>query len=211
MFESNIPSVGFLDDAVLDAARAGAGWAFERIHRVLAGPVLGYLRQQGVADPEGATNEAFHRAFARVPSFEGGVEAFRRFVFTVAHNLAVDERRFAARRHEERPVGEVPDLAGGDAETEALDRLGGDRVQRMLSILSEDQRDVLLLRFVADLPIEEVAEATGRSVTAVKGLQRRGLDALRRALDPLGVSQRARRTTAAGAVSPEPGPTFTGV
>ncbi|HEX2851492.1 MAG TPA: RNA polymerase sigma factor [Acidimicrobiales bacterium] len=202
--------MGFLDDAVLDAARAGAGWAFERIHGELAGPVLGYLRQQGVADPDGTTNEAFHRAFARVASFDGGVEAFRRFVFTVAHNLVIDERRFAARRQDVRPVEAVPDVAGGDAEADAFDRLGNDQVRRMLALVSADQRDVLLLRFVADLSLEEVAEATGRTVTAVKALQKRGLDALRRALDPLGVSTRAREISPE-AVSREPDPTFTGV
>lgn len=210
MFGSNTPPVGFLDDAVLDAARVGAGWAFERIYGELAGPVLGYLRQQGMADPEGATNEAFHRAFRRIATFEGGVEAFRRWVFTIAHNLVVDERRFVSRRKDEHPVEHVPDVAGGDAERDALERLGGDRVRRMLALVSDDQRDVLLLRFVADLSIEEVAGATGRSVTAVKALQRRGLDALRRALDPAGVSARAREISPE-AVSPEPDPTFTGV
>ncbi len=209
MFGPNSSSVGSLDDAVLDAARAGSGWAFERIHAALAGPVLGYLRQQGARDPEGTTNEAFHRAFARVAGFEGGIEAFRRFLFTIAHNLAVDDRRAAVRRRGEQPRAQVPDVAGGDTEAEALDRLGGDRVRRMLAVLSEDQRDVLLLRYVADLPLEDVAAATGRSVGAVKALQHRGLDALRRALDPFAVSTRTKKIPSE-AVSRETGPTLTG-
>jgi RNA polymerase sigma-70 factor (ECF subfamily) len=58
-----------------------------------------------------------------------------------------------------------------------------ERVDELLSSLSVDQRDVVLLRFVADLSIEETARALGKAVTAVKALQHRALDALRREIE----------------------------
>jgi RNA polymerase sigma-70 factor (ECF subfamily) len=48
--------------------------------------------------------------------------------------------------------------------------------------LTEDQRDVLVMRFVANMPIAQVAQTLHKSEDAVKGLQRRGLLALREIL-----------------------------
>jgi RNA polymerase sigma-70 factor (ECF subfamily) len=53
------------------------------------------------------------------------------------------------------------------------------RLQTALSTLNPDQRDVIILRIIGEMPIGEVAQALGKSEDAVKGLQRRGLIALR--------------------------------
>ena len=55
------------------------------------------------------------------------------------------------------------------------------RAQQMLSILPPDQQAVLALRIVAELSLEETAQVIGRSVGAVKQLQRRALLALKTA------------------------------
>ncbi len=68
------------------------------------------------------------------------------------------------------------------AEAAALATLGTERVRRLLEGLAPDQRDVLALRVVADLTVEQIAEALGKSTGAVKALQRRALAALRRRL-----------------------------
>ena len=79
------------------------------------------------------------------------------------------------------------EAATGDVESEALDALSDERLHRLLSILSDDQRQVLLLRIVADLPLEEAADALGKTVGAVKSLQHRALASLRRSLEQEGV------------------------
>ena len=60
-------------------------------------------------------------------------------------------------------------------------RLG--RMHDVLACLTSDQRRVLLLRLVADLTVDQVAEATGKTAAAVKSLQRKGLEGIRRRLD----------------------------
>jgi RNA polymerase sigma-70 factor (ECF subfamily) len=60
-------------------------------------------------------------------------------------------------------------------------------VHELLAELTPDQRDVLLLRVVADLTVEQVAEVVGKPAGAVKALQRRGLAALRRLVEAEGV------------------------
>ena len=65
--------------------------------------------------------------------------------------------------------------------------LGSARVHELLAELTPDQRDVMLLRVVADLTVEQVAEVVGKPPGAVKALQRRALAALRRLVEAEGV------------------------
>jgi RNA polymerase sigma-70 factor (ECF subfamily) len=177
-----------VDPAVLDAARVGAGWAYERIYGLLAPAVHGYLRGAGIDDPEGAVNDVFLRAFGAIAGFEGSPVAFRSWVFTIAHHLIVDRRRFASRRPVEAATERLPERSAADPSPEDAAVATAERAQleRLLALLTADQRDVLLLRFVADLSLEEVAAATGRSVGAVKATQHRAIASVRRLLEDLG-------------------------
>jgi RNA polymerase sigma-70 factor (ECF subfamily) len=168
------------DDWVV-AARAGGGWAFERIWRELAGQVAGYLRSRGVLDVEDATSEVFLAAFKGLASFEGDGAAFRSWLFTIAHRRSVDEYRRALRSAQIVD----PDLARGLESAASAESLAIDDFQMidLLAGLPAAQREVIWLRFVVDLSVEDVARITDRPVTAVKALQRRGVDRLRRHLD----------------------------
>jgi RNA polymerase sigma-70 factor, ECF subfamily len=68
----------------------------------------------------------------------------------------------------------------GDAEHEALLGAAANEVMAVVARLSPDQRDVLLLRVIGDLTVDETASALGKSPGAVKQLQRRALAALKR-------------------------------
>ena len=176
-------------EAVMVAARADAPWAYERLWGLLAPAVVGYLRLQGMPDPEDLTSEVFLGAFAGLARFEGGEAALRSFVFAIARRRVVDERRRAARR----PVVSGREVAEGDvmvarsAEDEGLARLGEERVRRLCAGLGDDQRDVMLLRLVGGLTVVEVAGAVGKSVGAVKALQRRAVRALAKVVESQGV------------------------
>ncbi len=168
--------------ALLTAAQAGGEWAYERLYRSLAPAVAGYLRAQGAPEPDDLTSDVFERAFSALGGFSGGEAAFRSWVFTIAHHRLTDERRRAGRRPLQADA-DVPDRAGGDVEDDAARRLATERVRRLCDGLVPDQRDVLLLRMLADLTVDDIAAALGKSPGAVKALQRRGLAALRRQLD----------------------------
>ncbi len=176
--------------AVLAAAQANDGWAFERLYYTLAPTVAGYLRLQGSPDPEDLANEVFLSAFRSIGSFSGDEDHFRSWVFTIAHRRLTDERRRLGRRPRlaDHGASGPSQVSGGDVEEEALRRLATERVHRLCDGLAPDQRDVLLLRMVSGLSIEQAAEALGKSPTAVKALQRRAVAALRRSLEREGVS-----------------------
>ena len=180
--------VGAPFDAVLAAAQAGAGWAAERLWTSSAPAVAGYLRAQGAVEADDLTSEVFLGVFANLGSFSGSEKQFRSWVFTIAHRRLTDARRQAGRRPP--PAwGVEPDDGppGPSAEQEALRRLSAERVRDLCEQLVPDQRDVLLLRLVGGLTVEEAAAALGKSEGAVKALQRRALVAARRIVDREGV------------------------
>lgn len=146
------------------------------VYRAYARGVLGYLRGQGVADPEDVLGEVFLNVARSLPNFSGDEEHLRRWVFTLAHHKIIDERRRRARRPQivDTEVPEVPAPARPEpADPELVAALGQ---------LTEDQREVILLRFIADLSIEEVASLTNRSSGAVRSLQHRAMAQMARTM-----------------------------
>lgn len=179
---------GEVFEQVLPAAQAGAAWAFERLFLAYSPAVASFCRRQGAADPDGTVNEVFLGVFRGLGDFVGGEPDFRGWLFTIAHRRVVDERRAQGRRVQEQLTEDLATGSiGGDVEAEALERMADERVRQLLGRLAPDQRDVLLLRVIGDLTVEQVASALGRSVGATKALQRRGLLALRKIVESEGV------------------------
>jgi RNA polymerase sigma-70 factor (ECF subfamily) len=147
------------------------------VYRRLAPAVLGYLRAQRAPDPEDLLGEVFLQVARDLRRFRGDDDALRRWVFTVAHHRLLDERRRRARRPQVADTP-VPDHPAPPPPPRSLDP----ELQAALDRLTPEQREVVLLRFVADLSLDEVADLTGRATGAVKALQHRALAALERAL-----------------------------
>jgi RNA polymerase sigma factor (sigma-70 family) len=169
-------------DLWVDAARAGGTWAFASLWQELSPGVLGYVRARAVPDPDDVTSEVFLAAFQRIGQFDGSGSAFRSWLFTIAHHTAVDavRRGPAAREHLTEDVHDERTTAS--AEHDALTHLGDEAVRDLLGLLTDDQRDVVLLRVLGDLSLEQTAHVLGKPVGSVKQLQRRGLARLRRNL-----------------------------
>ena len=149
----------------------------EDVYRQLAPPVLGYLRAQRAPDPEDLLGEVFLQVARDLQKFKGDDAALRRWVFAIAHNRLLDARRRASRRPRlvDRDVPDAPVPSPSDPfDPELVDAL---------SRLTPDQREVVVLRFVADLPLADVARITGRRVGAVKAMQHRALEMLSSHLD----------------------------
>lgn len=148
----------------------------EDVYDELAPAVVGYLRGHGSRDPEGLCGDVFVRVAAGLPTFRGDRAALRRWVFTIAHHRLVDELKSAVRQREQL-TAEPPEPPGGGEHGLDLDLLAA------LACLTDDQRNVVVLRYVADLPIRDVAKILGKRGGAVKMLQARGLAELRARLD----------------------------
>jgi RNA polymerase sigma factor (sigma-70 family) len=183
---SPLPEQAFPD--VLAAARLGQPWALSALYSAYAGPVAGYVRARTSAEVDDLVSEVFTSALTSVDRFEGSEADFRGWLFTIAQRRIVDELRRRSRRVETTAYEpEADDRAVGSAEDDSLVRLGEQWVREVLDQLVPDQRDVLLLRIVGDLTVEQVAQALDKTTGAVKQLQRRGLLAAARIVEQKGV------------------------
>jgi RNA polymerase sigma-70 factor (ECF subfamily) len=177
-------------ETVLAAAQRGAPWAFERIFRALSPVVVGYLRAQGASEPDDLASEVFVAVLRNIGRFAGDEAGFRSWVFTIAHRRLLDERRSLARRPTTTPLSAALEVPARDDDVEAtVERaLQVEWVRAVCERLVPDQRDVLLLRLLGRLTIDEIASALGKSPEAVKALQRRGFRAIGRILDREGMA-----------------------
>lgn len=166
----------------------GADWAWTLLYRSVAPNILGYLKARGAQDPENLLGEVFLQVARNIAGFTGDEDGFRSWVFLVAHHRLLDERR-AQRRRPSTAMAQVPDAPGGSAEDDAMEGLLSFEAQRLLDVLTPEQREVVLLRVFADLPLEEVARIVQRPVSAVKALQRRGHARLRKQIIEQGYTE----------------------
>ncbi len=174
-----MPNITAAADIIRSAQKGDAdsiGLLFRRHHA----SVFRYLYYR-VGDRETAedlTSEVFLRMVRSVADYVDHGVSFQAWLFRIASNLAVDHFRKANAKPEIELWESVP---ASDAEPAAAveHSLTSESLRGALAKLAADQRDVVVMRFVVDMPIAEVAQALNRSEDAIKGLQRRGLMALR--------------------------------
>jgi RNA polymerase sigma-70 factor (ECF subfamily) len=153
---------------------------FAAVYRTYSPVVAGYLRAGGVDDPEGVTHDVFLALYPRLRSVHGGAQGLRTLIFSIAHARSVDHHR----RRRSRPalVEYDPDRdrrRATSAEDDALDGSPEAKALAMLEGLSEDHREVLRLRIIAELSVAEVADIMHKSPGAIAQLQYRALKSLR--------------------------------
>ena len=138
-----------------------------------------YYRTSDTQTADDLTSEVFLRMIRALNSYRQQEVAFLAWLFQIARNLLTDHyRKMSYRSHlqleEQEMVQQEPN---SHPHSEA--RLNSLAIRQALERLNDEQRDVIVMRFVTGMPIAEVAQALNKSEDAVKGLQRRGLAALR--------------------------------
>ena len=168
---------------LVHTAQRGDRHAFGLLYEANVERVYRYVlsRAGDQADAEDITAEVFVRAMKALPSYRPPRVPFVAWLFRIAHNEAVNYFKRQARRSETLMNSQG---AADDPEQAALGRAAYGEVVGAMSSLTDLQRQVLSLRFAAELSITETAEAMMRSEGAVKALQHSALGALRRALEP---------------------------
>jgi RNA polymerase sigma-70 factor (ECF subfamily) len=194
-----------MDDETLDRlvaeAQRGDPEAFGRIFDAYVGPIHRFIasRVNRPSDAEDLTQLVFVKALEALPRYEARGIPFGGWLFRLARNAIIDQVR--TRRDHLSLVAAVTretEDAGPEAMASLRDDL--DQVARALIELTDDQREVIELRFFAGLSVHETADAIGRQDGTVRGLQFRALAALRRTLG-IEVEAPAGAEASAGAVS----------
>lgn len=173
----------------LEGNRAALAELVERYH----GPLLKFLfRMTGQAQ---SAEDLAQETFIRLLTYRGIAPGrFRPWAFRIAHNLACDHLRSAAVRRVQLVADEDGEgmAARQDVETLALQAFDRRQVAALLQRLPSDQREVLVLRFYHELPLEEIAEITSAPLGTVKSRLFHGLRRARQILEAEEVNQDER-------------------
>jgi RNA polymerase sigma-70 factor (ECF subfamily) len=176
-----------MDDETLDRlvseAQRGDPQAFGQLFDEYAGPIHRFIasRVNSPSDAEDLTQLVFVKALEALPRYEARGIPFGGWLFRLARNAIIDQIRT---RRDHLPLVTALTRETDDAGPEATAALRDDldRVAHALADLTDDQREVIELRFFAGLSVLETAIAMGRQEGTVRGLQFRAIAALRRSL-----------------------------
>jgi RNA polymerase sigma-70 factor, ECF subfamily len=171
------------ENDLIAAAKDGSRDAFAQIYETHVDRVYAYLlsRLRQASDAEDVTADVFIRAMKGLNKYKPQGKPFIAWLIRIAHNESVNYVKKRARR-QETPIVEVPSDSDGPEELTLQKASAGEIVDAMEDI-TELQREVLQLRFAAELSIDETAESMDRTAGAVKFLQFSALRALRRVME----------------------------
>ena len=125
---------------------------------------------------EDLTSDVFHRALENLPRYEWRGAPFAAWLYQIAAHALADRWKRLARERSNLAAGEPAETAEPD--WEAVEQTA--RLFRLIAQLPNDQRRVIEMRFAGEKSIREIAQELGRSQGAVKQLQFRGLESLRK-------------------------------
>jgi RNA polymerase sigma-70 factor (ECF subfamily) len=165
-----------LAGALADAVR-GDSAAFASLWRAQQPALLRYLRVIVGDAAEDVASETWLQTARALRGFSGTPAGFRVWLFTIARNRAIDERRRARRRPEEPrdlTERELPD-AHPDVANEVIQRSETDWALSVIASLPKDQAEAVTLRVVAGLDVAQTAEVLGKRPGAVRIAAMRGL------------------------------------
>ena len=175
-----VTSSGSDDDAfpdVLAAAKKGDDRAVEWLFVRLQPRLTRFLVAQEPRVAEDIAGEVWLAVAGQIARFEGSWPEFRGWLFSIARRRLADHRRTAIRRQtaveaavlDFRPTQDPPDKL-------ALDAMSGQEAAKLItSTLRGDQAEVLLLRLLADLDVDQVAQIMHRTSNWVRVTQHRAL------------------------------------
>ena len=176
---------------LLESAKRHDTDALDRLYQLYIDKVYRYIwyRVGDQATAEDLAMDVFVRLVEHIGGFrippQQQVAAFSAWLFRIAGNLVNDHHRRRVRtdRYVESKQNEL-NWAGADAfDGEMRHMATQDQLRKALMQLNDSQRDVLYYRYVADLSSKQTASVMKKTESAIKALQHRALESLRRALD----------------------------
>jgi RNA polymerase sigma-70 factor (ECF subfamily) len=174
-------------EEMMASARSGSPWALGALYRRFQPGLLRLLVALAPRAAEDIASDVWLQVAAALPRFRGDEHAFRAWLATTARRRVIDAHRRSVRR----PVAAAgPDSMGRRPgrerpEDDAVDYLSSEAaIAQVEAVLSRDQADVVLMRVVGGLDVDQVARAMGKQPGAVRSLQHRALRRLARQLDP---------------------------
>ena len=172
-----------LDDrAILVLASQGDQEAFGALYARYVERIFNYVyyRTGNVHDAEDLTARVFYRALHHIQHYTDRGVPFSAWLYRIAHNLIANWHRDRS-RHQEIPLDDAPTLhyKGQAPEAALMQGQDQDALLKLIRHLPAERQQLLILKFVEQMPNAEIGQIMGRSEGAVKSLYHRTLLALR--------------------------------
>jgi RNA polymerase sigma-70 factor (ECF subfamily) len=170
--------------AIVDAARAGDESALAELYKLYLPRVYRYIlaRMGNPYDAEDLTEEVFLRILDAIERFQWREAPFSAWLFRIAHNAVVSQRRKEGARGRSSPLSEALPVNSQGPEELVENRLALNEIMRAAETLPEAQRRVISLRFAAGLSVAETARAMSKGEGNVKVIQHKAIAKLREML-----------------------------
>ncbi|PKN82339.1 MAG: RNA polymerase subunit sigma-24 [Chloroflexi bacterium HGW-Chloroflexi-9] len=170
---------------LVDRAKGGDAEAFGGLYDRFQPEIVRYLthRTRDADAAEDLAQQVFLKAWQAIPRYEDRGVPFKAWLYRMAHNQMVDHFR------SRRPTSDLEGLdlpVDSEAETLLLEGEMQEALKGALERLTEDHRQVLVLRFLMEKSAREIGEVMGRKEVTIRGLQMRALQALRREIESMG-------------------------
>ncbi len=149
---------------------------FDAIYRYL------YLRVGHRADAEDLTEQVFLKMLDAIPGYRSRGVPFSTWLYRIAHNLVID--RFRRRSRQAVELSDQLQDRGLHSDPEAMLQSSEVRQELYAAIrqLTDEQRQVIILRFIENLEVQQVAQIMKRRPGAIHAMQHRALASLHRIL-----------------------------
>lgn len=178
-------SEGPEQDALLERAGRAESGALAELYDQYVDRIYSYVYHRvGQAElAEDITGQVFMRMLEAVRAGRGWKTSFSGWLYRIAHNLVIDYYR----RRQRASFIDLDDAApiqardGNPTQSTEL-QLDKERLRAALALLTEEQAQVITLRFMEELSIAEVSEIMGKTDGAIKALQYRAMLALKRVM-----------------------------
>jgi RNA polymerase sigma-70 factor (ECF subfamily) len=186
---------GYLHDGfgrVLSAAREGTEWGFSALYREFNPRLVRFFGAQAPSVAEDLAADTWLAVARQLPSFNGDEGAFRGWLFTIARGKLVQHWRDTGRRRSTpvAPEAFAEHAGADDPERLALEALSTVRATRAITAaLPAAQADVVLLRVLGGLDVDQVAAIVGKPPGTVRVLQHRALHRLAATFSVEGVTR----------------------
>jgi RNA polymerase sigma-70 factor (ECF subfamily) len=183
------------DDELVVRAQKGDAEAVSLLYLNNYQSIYRYLYYR-VGDPKTAedlTSEVFIKMIQALPNYRHQNVPFTAWLFQITRNLAIDMHRKQNAHLVDSELHENIEEPGQTLDEILEDNLTRETLLKVMNNLTNDQRDVLILRFIDGLSLAQVALILRKSEDAIKGLQHRALTGLRAQLNRLEVENAKTR------------------
>jgi RNA polymerase sigma-70 factor (ECF subfamily) len=169
---------------IVDAARAGDQAALSELYTLYFPRVYRYIlaRTGNPYDAEDLAEEVFMKVLEAIERFQWREAPFSAWLFRIAHNALISQRRKDGVRGRSGPLSDGLALDSQSPDEMVENRLALSEIMEAAQKLPEAQRQVITLRFSAGLSVAETARAMNKGEGNVKVIQHKAIAKLREAV-----------------------------